>query len=208
MDIAALIMAGGKGTRMKYQEEKPLIKIDDRSFIEHVVDALKNAKKIDRIIVATSKYTSETAKRAKELSIEVIETSGNDYIMDLREAIKKLGLKHVITVSSDLPLLKSETIDKIIEHYENCGKPVMAVMVPAERFEGLGVSIDLILDYKGKRLVPSGVNVLDGDKVKREEFEKELDQEIFIIDSEEFININTPKDLMIAKQLLNLRKIE
>lgn len=196
-------MAGGKGTRMGYQEEKPLIKIDDKSFIEHVIDALRNAKKVDRIIVATSKHTPKTANRVKELSIEVIETSGNDYISDLREAIKKLRLKHIVTVSSDLPLLKSETIDKIIEHYENCAKPVMAVMVPAERFEDLGVSIDLILDYKGKRLVPSGVNVLDGDKVKKEEFEIELDQEIFIIDSEEFVNINTSKDLIIAKQLLS-----
>lgn len=208
MAVTALIMAGGKGTRMKNQEEKPLIKIDDKSFIERVIEALKNSKKVDRIIVAVSKHTPETAKRAKELSIEVIETSGKDYVIDLREAVKKLRLEHIITVSADLPLLKSKTIDRIIEHYENCDKPVMAVMVPAERFEGLGVSIDLILNYKGKRLVPSGVNVLDGDKVKREEFKKELDQEIFIIDSEEFVNINTPKDLMIAKQLLSLRKVE
>ncbi|MGB9659002.1 MAG: NTP transferase domain-containing protein [Nitrososphaerales archaeon] len=208
MAVTALIMAGGKGTRMKNREEKPLIKIDDKSFIEHVIEALKNSKKVDRIIVAVSKYTPETAKRSKELSIEVIETSGKDYVIDLREAVKKLRLEHIITVSADLPLLKSKTIDRIIERYENCDKPVMAVMVPAERFEGLGVSIDLILDYKGKRLVPAGINVLDGDKVKREEFEKELDQEIFIIDSEEFVNINTPKDLMIAKQLLSLRKAE
>lgn len=206
MSVAALIMAGGKGTRMGYQEEKPLIKIDDKSFIEHVIDALRNAKKVDRIVVVASKHTPKTVKRVKETSIEVIETSGNDYITDLREAIKKLGLKHVITVSSDLPLLKSETIDRIIEHYEGCDKPVMAVMVPAERFEGLGLSIDLILNYEGKRLVPAGINVLDGDKVKREEFNIELDQEIFIMDSEEFVNINTPKDLMIAKQLLS--KIE
>ncbi len=208
MAVTALIMAGGKGTRMKNQEEKPLIKIDDKSFIEHVINALKNSKKIDRVIVAVSKHTPETAKRAKELSIEVIETSGKDYVIDLREAVKKLRLEHLITVSADLPLLKSKTIDRIIEHYENCGKPVMAVMVPAERFECLGVSIDLILNYKGKRLVPAGINVLDGDKVKREEFEKELDQEIFIMDSEEFVNINTPKDLMVAKQLLSLRKNE
>ncbi len=208
MAVTALIMAGGKGTRMKNQKEKPLIKIDDKSFIEHVINALKNSKKIDRVIVAVSKHTPQTAKRAKELSIEVIETSGKDYVIDLREAVKKLRLEHLITVSADLPLLKSKTIDRIIEHYESCGKPVMAVMVPAERFEDLGVSIDLILNYKGKRLVPAGINVLDGDKVKREEFEKELDQEIFIMDSEEFVNINTPKDLMIAKQLLSLRKIE
>jgi len=206
MGITALIMAGGKGVRMKYQGEKPLIKIGNKSFIEHIIDALRKAKKVDRIIVAVSEHTPQTAKRANELSIEVIVTSGKNYILDLREAIKKLKLGHVITISADLPLLKDKTIDKIIEHYEICGKSVMAVMVPAERFESLGVSIDLILEEKGKRLVPAGVNVLNGDKVEKEGFEKELDQEILIIDSEEFVNINTPKDLMIAEQLLSLRR--
>jgi adenosylcobinamide-phosphate guanylyltransferase len=161
---------------------------------------------VDRIVIAVSEHTPQTAKRANKLSTEVIVTSGKDYIMDLREAIKKLELGRVITVSADLPLLKSKTIDKIMEHYEICGKPVMAVMVPAERLESLGASIDLILEEKGKRLVPAGVNVLDGDKVEKEEFEKEFDQEIFIIDSEEFVNINTQKDLKIAKKLFSLRK--
>jgi len=208
MGITALIMAGGKGTRMKYRGEKPLIKIGNKSFIEHIIDALKNAKKVDRIIVAVSEHTPQTAKRANDLSIEVAMTSGKDYILDLREAIKKLKLGCVITVSADLPLLEGKIIDKIIEHYEICGKPVMAVMVPAERFESLGLSIDLILEEKGKRLVPAGVNILDGDKIEKEGFEKELDQEILVIDSEEFININTPKDLMIAEQLLSLRKFK
>lgn len=203
MGTTALIMAGGKGTRMKYQEEKPLIKINDKSFIEHIVDALRKAKKVDRIVVAVSEHTPRTAKRAKELSTEVIVTSGKDYIIDVREAIKKLKLGRVITVSADLPLLRSKTIDKIIGHYDFCGKPVMAVMVPAERFESLGVSIDLILEDKCRRLVPAGVNVLDGDKVEKEGFDKELDQEIFMIDSVEFVNINTPIDLMIAEKLFS-----
>lgn len=203
MGTTALIMAGGKGTRMKYQGEKPLIKINDKSFIEHIVDALRKAKKVDRIVVAVSEHTPRTAKRAKELSTEVIVTSGKDYIIDVREAIKKLKLGRVITVSADLPLLRSKTIDKIIGHYDFCGKPVMAVMVPAERFESLGVSIDLILEDKCRRLVPAGVNVLDGDKVEKEGFDKELDQEIFMIDSVEFVNINTPIDLMIAEKLFS-----
>jgi adenosylcobinamide-phosphate guanylyltransferase len=206
MGITALIMAGGKGTRMKYQGEKPLIKIGNKSFIEHIIYALKKAKKVDRIVVAVSENTPQTAKKVNELSIEVVLTSGDNYILDLREAINKLKLGHVITVVADLPFLKGKTIDKIIEHYESCGKPVMAVMVPAERFESLGTSIDLILKEKGRRLVPAGVNVLDGNKVKKEGFEKELGQEILVIDSEEFVNINTSKDLMIAERLLSLRK--
>ncbi|NWG09447.1 MAG: NTP transferase domain-containing protein [Nitrososphaerales archaeon] len=203
MGISALIMAGGKGTRMRGQEEKPLLKIFGKPLIEHVLDALKDAREVTRIVVATSKHTPKTAKRARELSLEVIQTSGKDYHVDMREAIKKLNLRYVITVSADLPLLKGKTIDKIVKHYKSCGKPVMAVMVPAERFKGLGVSIDLILEDKGRRLVPAGINVLDGDRVKEERFEKELDQELLVIDSEEFLNTNTPQDIMITERLLS-----
>ncbi|MCP8316876.1 MAG: NTP transferase domain-containing protein [archaeon] len=67
MGITALIMAGGKGIRMKHQGEKPLIKIGNKSFIEHIIDALGEAKKVDSIIVAVSEHTTQTAKRAYDL---------------------------------------------------------------------------------------------------------------------------------------------
>ena len=51
MGITALVMAGGKGTRMRASEEKPLIKVCGKPVIEYVICALKGAKKIDSIIV-------------------------------------------------------------------------------------------------------------------------------------------------------------
>ena len=60
MDIAALVMAGGKGTRMWLREEKPLLKVGRKPMIQHVLMALKDAEKISEIIVAVSKYTPPT----------------------------------------------------------------------------------------------------------------------------------------------------
>ncbi|MCP8304895.1 MAG: NTP transferase domain-containing protein [archaeon] len=205
MGITALVMAGGRGTRIRIRGEKPLLKIGGKPLIEHVIDALKRADEVDRIVVAVSKHAPQTAKKARELSVEAIATSGEGYILDVREAVKRLKLSYVLTVSADLPLITGEVIDKVIKHYMSCGKSVLAVMVPAERFENLGLSMDLILDEDGRRLVPAGVNVLDGNKVYREEFEKELDQELLIIDSEEFVNVNTPQDLRITEQLFSSR---
>ena len=54
MGVTALVMAGGKGTRMRLAEEKPLIKVCGKPVIEYVIAALRNAKKIDSIVVATS----------------------------------------------------------------------------------------------------------------------------------------------------------
>ena len=53
--MTALVMAGGKGTRMNVATEKPLLEVGGKSMIEHVVVALKRSKVVDRIIVAVTK---------------------------------------------------------------------------------------------------------------------------------------------------------
>jgi adenosylcobinamide-phosphate guanylyltransferase len=65
MGVTALLMAGGKGTRMKGREEKPLVKVGGKPLIEHVLNALKSTEKIDEIVVAVSENTLKTAKVAK-----------------------------------------------------------------------------------------------------------------------------------------------
>ena len=52
--VTALIMAGGKGTRMECDTEKPLIELFGIPMIQHVIDALSKSNGISDIIVATS----------------------------------------------------------------------------------------------------------------------------------------------------------
>ncbi|KAF5428163.1 GTP:adenosylcobinamide-phosphate guanylyltransferase, partial [Candidatus Methanomarinus sp.] len=47
-----MVMAGGKGRRMKLSVEKPLIEINEIKMIEYVIRALNVSSKIDRIFVA------------------------------------------------------------------------------------------------------------------------------------------------------------
>jgi adenosylcobinamide-phosphate guanylyltransferase len=103
MPVTALIMAGGKGTRMRATTEKPLLKVGGRPMIEHVVRALRESKTVDRIVVAISRNTPDTARRARELNLEVLQTPADDYISDLRYAIRKLGVSDVLTVAADVP---------------------------------------------------------------------------------------------------------
>ena len=48
----ALIMAGGKGTRMDLDYEKPMIKVNGRPMISYVIEALIESEFIDKILVA------------------------------------------------------------------------------------------------------------------------------------------------------------
>ena len=198
MGVTALVMAGGQGTRMKRPKEKPLLKVGDKPMIEHILNALTSASKVDEIVVAVSKHTPKTARTVKQFSAKVLETPGKDFVSDTKYAVKKLKLSTVVTVSADLPLLSGEMVDKVIESYDRCGKPALAVMVPAETRERLGLKMDYVVEMGGRRLVPAGINVLDARKIN----ETELEEEKLVLDREELaVNVNTPEDLKIAEQL-------
>ena len=197
MGVTALVMAGGKGTRMKLRGEKPMLKVGGKPMIQHVLDALKKAEGVDEIVVAVSKHTPRTAEAMERLSVKVLETPGKGYVSDMQYAVKKLKLNTVLTISSDLPLVTDEIIDEAIERYERCGKPALTVAAPAETRERLGLKLDYIIEGKGRRLVPAGINLIDGRRID----EPELEEEILVVDREEVaVNVNTPEDLRIVEQ--------
>lgn len=190
-------MAGGKATRMNAATEKPLLEVGGKSMIEHVVDALKRSKTVDRIIVTVSDDTPRTACKASELNTIVLETPGIDYICDVKYAVKKLGLRAVLTVSADLPFITSEIVDRAVEKYMSSGKPSLAVMSPVETYERLGSKPEHIFEVDGRNLVPVGINIIDGSRID----EPELEETILVTDSEELaLNVNTPSELEVARE--------
>jgi adenosylcobinamide-phosphate guanylyltransferase len=202
MGITALLMAGGEGTRLKTEGEKPLLKVGGRPMIECVINALKGAKKVDRIIVAVSKHTPQTAAFSRSHSLKVLQTPGKGFCLDARYAVKKLKLGGVLTISADLPLITSEFIDRVITHYEHCGKPAFTVMVSLGTHNKLGLSADYVFKIKDKSVVPAGINTIDGKKIE----ENELEEEILLIDDERVVvNVNTLKDLRVAESMLQSR---
>lgn len=197
-------MAGGKGTRMKLPMEKPLINVCGKPSIEYVIAALKDAKKIDRIIVATTDVTPKTTALMKTLGIEVIQTPGKDYVSDMGYTVQTLKLGVFLGVSADLPLVKGEMIDEIVARYEVCGKPALTVAVPIEVKTKLGMGIEYSFKTDDNRdVVPVGINVIDGSKRYGDEW---LDQDIFVLNYEELaVNINTVQELALAERLLSKR---
>jgi adenosylcobinamide-phosphate guanylyltransferase len=194
-------MAGGKGTRMKLAVEKPLIEVCGKPVIEYVLSALKSAKKIDKIIVATTSATPKTTALMKKLSVEVIETPGKDYVSDIGYTVQTLKLGVFLAVAADLPLVKPEMIDAVVERYGRCGKPALTVAVPMATKTRLGMCVDYSFKEAEQDLVPVGINVIDGSKRYGDEW---LDQDIYILNHEELaVNINTVQELQLAERLLS-----
>jgi adenosylcobinamide-phosphate guanylyltransferase len=199
--VTALVMAGGKGTRMKLAEEKPLIKVSGKPVIEYVLAALKNAKKIDKIIVATSTTTPKTTALMKQLGVQVIQTPGKDYVSDMGYTVQTLKLGVFLAIAADLPMVKSGMIDTVVERYEQSGKPALTVAVPLAVKAKLGMSIEYSFKTDDNRdVVPVGINVIDGSKRYGDEW---LDQDIYVLNHEELaVNINTVQELQLAERML------
>lgn len=201
MGITALIMAGGRGTRMKLPMEKPLIEVCGRPVIEYVLTTLKDAKKINRIIVATTLATPKTTALMQQRNIEVIQTPGKDYVSDMGYTVQALKLGVFLAVAADLPLVTPNMIDTIVECYERCDKPALTVAVPMAAKVQLGMCVDYSFVEQGQELVPVGINVIDGSKRYGDEW---LDQDICILNHQELtVNINTVQELQIAERLLS-----
>ncbi len=201
MGVTALVMAGGKGTRMAMATEKPMLQVGSKTMLQHAVEAAFNSKHVDRVVVTVADPNSLTAHKARELGVEVLVTAGDGFEEDMRHAIKTLNLEEVLVVSSDLPFLTSAIVDKIIEEFRKTGKPSMAAMAQEATFLRLGLRPSYVFD-SGNRLVPLGVNMIDGRRIE----EDELEQAILFVDSDELtVNVNTPHELAIARGMATNR---
>jgi adenosylcobinamide-phosphate guanylyltransferase len=205
MRIPALIMAGGKGTRIGLAVEKPLLPFLGKPLIEWVVDAVKSAEKISEFYVVTSRNAAETERKCLKDGLKVIRTDGKGYHDDLKQAILAAQLQGpVLTMPADLPAVTGKFLDKVVTAYEKCGKDALAVFVPISTREALELSVSSTDEYKGVWHAVSGVNVINGARIR---YEGKIDTGAIVTDEVEvLLNINTLKDLAVAERIMRTSK--
>ena len=183
--------------------EKPLLEISGESMLEHVIRVLRSCSSIERIVVASSRSTPATTIRAEELQVESIITPGDGFEEDMRSAIHQLSLAEVLVISSDLPFVTPHVIEEAFRKFRDERKPALAVMAPSDLYEGLGLKPNYVFEINGRKLVPVGINILDGRRIN----EGTLEQTELIIDSADALfNVNTLGELESArKRIVDLK---
>ena len=195
--IYAILMAGGRGTRLKVPQEKPLFKLHDKPLIKYVIDNLKSSRLIDEIVIAVSPNTRNTTRYLESLNDDfiILDTSGEDYLKDLSYILdcfeKKSKEDILLFINADLPFISTETIDYVINYYLGNDNDALSVIVPVEVFE----SLDLKYSYEFNGCVPSGLNILRSENIVQEETQLVLEK------VELALNINTIPDSEIAEKL-------
>lgn len=195
--IYAILMAGGRGTRLEVPCEKPLFELCNKPLIKYVIDNLKESKLIDKIVIAVSHHTRETTEYLNSLDedFQILDTSGDDYLTDLSYILdyfeKKSSKDTLLFINADLPFISTETIDFVLDYYSKSSKDALSTLVPVELFEDLGLSYS----YEFNGNVPSGLNVLRSVNIVQEE------DQLIIPKQELALNINTLLDSKVAEKL-------
>ena len=195
--IYAILMAGGRGTRLKVPCEKPLFKLHDKPLIKYVIDNINQSKFIDKLFIAVSPNTPETTKylNSAEGDFKILDTSGEDYLTDLSYILdyfeKKSKDDVLLFINADLPFISTQTIDYVLDYYMNSDKDALSTLVPVEIFEKLG--LDYSYEFNG--YVPSGLNVLRSVNIVQDE------DQLVIPKDELALNINTIPDSKVAEKL-------
>jgi adenosylcobinamide-phosphate guanylyltransferase len=201
MKVPALVMAGGKGSRMGLSSEKPLLPFLGKPLIDWVAEAILEAKKVSTFYVITSTNTPQTEQYCQKKGWKILHTDAKGYHNDLKQAVSKANLTGpILTMPSDVPAITGQELDKIIDSFEVCGKDFLAVFVPIKARQDLGLSISSTDEYQGVWYAVSGVNIINGIKILGE---GKIETSAIITDETEvLLNINTTKDLEIAQNII------
>lgn len=120
-DTSIIILAAGKGTRMRSDLAKVLHRAGGRSLIEHVIRACQPLKPA-QILAVVGHQAAEVAAAIDELDLALpVQTivqqpqRGTGHAMQVaRRAIRK-SAKLVVVVPGDAPLLRTETLAALID---------------------------------------------------------------------------------------------
>lgn len=202
--MVAAIMCGGKGSRMRQSSdfEKPLLKLKDKTMIEHVLHALAASKKFGRIVGVSSSNTPKTSAFLSYCSpdlIDVIETEGTSYSRDLCMVLKNLKPAMVFVVSSDLPLLNPKIVQNIIY---SCLPQLPCISIVSEKqyVQSIGIKPSVVITIGAKEYCHSGINIIDSSKI---DDDRKLEEYYLIMNEKEIaVNVNTREELEVAERLL------
>ena len=187
--MIGLVMAGGKGTRMKLDQEKLLLEYK-KPIILHVIDSLQNSNSFSKILAVTSSNSPKTKKLLQENNVKTFDTSGISYVEDLNSVLKTIDDK-VLIASGDLPLLDIEIIKNILTHF-NPKHIWTSILVTNKFLTSLGMESTFSVDFNGQKCHYTGISLVNSEKISSLD---NLEENYIIIDDKRIaFNLNSKED--------------
>ncbi len=182
-------MAGGKGSRMKLDKEKLLLKYK-KPVVFHVIDALVNSGCFSKVIALTSKNSPETRQNLIESDVPIFDTAGKNYVKDLNEFLKTTNEATFVT-SGDLPLIDYSIVCDIVKRYdpEDIWK---SFVVTKDFLLSLGLDSSLQIKVDNQDCVYTGISLVNAKAIH--DIESVTETYEILNDKRIAFNLNTKDD--------------
>ena len=100
--------------------KKVLLEVQDKPLIVHMINRIKYAKKINKIIICTSTNEQDDPLEeiAKQEKIDFYRGNEDDVLQRLLDTAKKFNLNYFANITADIPMIDPSLIDQSLEEYE------------------------------------------------------------------------------------------
>ena len=155
MKFTTIILAAGKGTRMKSKLPKVLHKVCGKPMLEHVIEAARGAGS-EREVVVIGSGADEVRERIQgvEFALQAEQLGTGHAVMVTKDSLKDVS-GTVMVLCGDTPLITSELLSSFIESHEQskAAATVLTAIMPDATGYGRIVrnqsgTVDKIVEHK------------------------------------------------------------
>lgn len=132
--FGVVIMAAGKGTRLKSKRPKVLHEIGGRALLQHVIDAAKTIVPPDHIYCVVGHEADRVRAAVEHMGVKFVlqaEQRGTGHALQMVKAEFALnGIEppaNLLVLSGDVPLIKPETIRAVMA-FHNAERAAMTIL--------------------------------------------------------------------------------
>ena len=153
-EISAVILAGGKGSRMG-GKDKGLIEFRGLALIAHVVNVVKI--RVNQIFISANRSLDEYSKYGKVIVDDLEDYQGP--LAGISKALKVCSSNYLLVLPCDSPMINLTLIDTLIERMESSGSDICVAhdgtimhATFALMKSNLNESLDKFLDDGGRKM--------------------------------------------------------
>jgi len=164
-DLTCLILAGGKGKRLRpltLEIPKPLVKINDKAIIDYSVEQLLNFN-VGEIIVLSGylshKIESHFENKEQKYQVKVMDTGDVDIIERIKSVFNEVRTKYVLILYGDT--ISDVDLSKLVGFHLNHNRgATLTTWQIKSNFGVITTDKDmLVIDYKEKPKLDIWINI-------------------------------------------------
>ena len=139
MKVTAVLLAAGQGTRMKSSLPKVLHPVAGKPLIWHALEAISKST-TEKPIVVVGHGAEEVTKYLGDFAQTVLQEPqlGTGHAVMQAEALLKGKTDLVVVCYGDMPLMRGETLQALVETQKNNKGPISMLTVHADDPRGFG----------------------------------------------------------------------